>query len=99
MPFTDQERLPFSGRSPQPRHASYLGAKDAEPRAGRQLTLYLQALEDEGPNGLTDAEAARILGLERSTINARRNQLGDRVYADGFRPGVSGIRNTVWKAR
>jgi hypothetical protein len=97
MPFTEQD-LPFSGRSPQPRHASYLGAKDAQPRAGRQIRQYLQLLADH-LEGLTDAEAASLMGIERSTINARRNQCGDRVYAEGFRPGRSGVKNTIWKLR
>ena len=92
--------LPFSGITPQSRHASRLGAEEAQGRSTTQTIRYLQALKDH-PYGLTDWEAAKLLGLERSTINARRVPLvkADLVYADGFRPGVTGTRNTVWKAR
>lgn len=93
--------LPFSGATPQSRHASYLGARDAQGRAPRQSERYL-ALLQEHPDGLTDWEAAARLGVERTTINARRMELVKmgKVYSDGFRKNeTSGIRNTVWKAR
>ena len=99
MPYTDSN-LPFSGSVPQSRHASRAGAEDAAPRALPQTVRYLRALKDR-PAGLTDAEAAVVLGLLRSTINARRRPLvkAELVYADGFRDGAFGVKNTVWKAR
>ena len=99
MPWTECD-LPFSGITDQSRHASRLGAEDAKPRSENQTIRYLQALKIH-PYGLTDAEAAALLDLERSTINARRVPLvkAGLVYPDGFRAGKSGVRNTVWKAR
>lgn len=102
MPYIDGA-LPFSsGLTPQSAHASRSGAEDAAPRALSQTVRYLRLLKDS-PRGLTDAEAATRLGLERSSINARRAPLvkAGLVYADGFRQGTSGrkVRNAVWKAR
>lgn len=99
MPYLEQG-LPFSGKSPQSRHASRSGAEHAKDRALPQTVRYLQILKDH-PNGLTDREAADLLMIERSTVNARRSELvkADLVYADGFRKGDSGVVNTVWKAR
>jgi hypothetical protein len=99
MPYTDAH-LPFSGSTVQSRHASHAGATHAKHRAEPQTIRYLRVLKDH-PDGLTDREAAHLLGLERSTINARRVPLvkADLVYADGFRSGDSGVRNTVWKSR
>jgi hypothetical protein len=99
MPYTEQG-LPFAGSNPQSRHASRLGAESAEPRALPQTIRLLQMLKDH-PWGLTDQESADLLGLQRSTINARRAELvkADLVYADGFKDGKFGTRNVVWKAR
>jgi hypothetical protein len=93
--------LPFSGSVPQSAHASRAGAEDAAPRALSQTVRYLAQLKGHR-DGLTDAEAAKLLGLERSSINARRVPLvkAGLVYADGFRPGPTGkVKNTIWKAR
>lgn len=93
--------LPFSGSTPISRHASHQGAEDAEVRALPQ-TIRLLALYKSRPQGATDWEAAELLGLERSSVNARRSPLvkAGLVYADGTRPGPTGkIKNTVWKAR
>ena len=99
MPYVD-ESLPFSGITPQSRHASRSGAEQAHSRSTSQTIRYLQALKDH-QYGLTDREASDLLKLERSTINARRVPLvkADLVYADGFRPGATGARNTIWKSR
>ena len=99
MPHTEQG-LPFSGVTPQSRHASHAGAQDAAPRALSQ-TIRLLALLKAHPLGLTDAESAVLLNIERTSINARRAPLvkAGLVYAAGFRPGPTGkIKNTVWKA-
>jgi hypothetical protein len=96
--LTDQGDLPFSGNTVESRHASYLGAKAAEPRAAKQRERY-RALLREHREGLTDAEAAFLLNVDRTTINARRNECDD-VYPYGFRKNVkSGIKNVVWKIR
>lgn len=100
MPYTDSD-LPFSGSSPLSRFTSHQGAEDAKDRALPQTIRYLTLLKSR-PQGCTDAEAAALLNLERTSINARRGPLvkADLVYADGTRPGPTGkIQNTVWKAR
>lgn len=99
MPYIEAA-LPFSGSVPQSRHASRAGAEDAAPRALNQTVRYLASLKAH-PQGLTDAEAAELLNLERTSINARRVPLvkAGLVYADGFRPGPTGkVKNTIWKA-
>lgn len=99
MPYTDSG-LPFSGLTPQSAHASRAGAEDAAARALPQTVRYLALLKSRS-QGCTDAEAADLLGLERSSVNARRVPLVKAwlVYADGFRPGPTGkVKNTVWKA-
>lgn len=95
--------LPFGGSTPQAAHASRAGAEDAAPRALSQTVRYLSALKAR-PHGLTDAEAATVLGVERSTINARRVPLvkAGLVIADGFRTRRTNgraLKNTVWKAK
>jgi len=89
--------LPFQGSTPQSAHASRSGAEDAAPRALSQTVRYLALLKAHG--GLTDAEAARLMGIERTSINARRGPLLDAgvVVAGGFRPGATGTKNTVWR--
>ena len=99
MSYTAQG-LPFAGSTSISRHCSYAGAVDAQDRALPQ-TLRLLTLLKSRPQGCTDMEAAELLGLERSSINARRRPLvqAGLVYADGTRPGVTGVRNAVWKSR
>jgi hypothetical protein len=99
MPYIDHA-LPFSGSTPQAAHASRAGAEDAAPRALNQTVRYLALLKSR-PHGCTDWEAAELLGVERTTINARRRPLvkAGLVYADGFRDGPTGVKNVVWKAR
>lgn len=99
MPWVEGA-LPFSGSTPQSAHASRAGAENAAPRALTQTVRFLAALKAR-PQGLTDWEAAELLDVERSTINARRRPLvkAGLVYSDGFRPGPSGVRNAVWKAK
>jgi hypothetical protein len=51
---------------------------------------------------MTDAEMASYLKLERTTVNARRNELVEagRVIAAGKKKNPrSGMTNTVWRAR
>jgi hypothetical protein len=97
MPYTDHG-LPFaSSESPVAAHCSHQGAIHAERRAGPQVLLLLAAYATYGP--MTDAEAAKRLGLERSTINARRVPLRDRgivVAVDTVKNPVTQVRNTRW---
>lgn len=88
--------LPFSGSTPLAAHCSWLGAEDAKARSGKQTAALLGLYEQHGP--LTDAEAARRLGVERTTVNARRNELVRRglVVAVDTVKAATGIRNTRW---
>jgi hypothetical protein len=92
MPYT-AERLPFSESLPQSRCLALA-------RLGPQAQDYFDLLTAH-PKGLTDMEAADLMNVERSSINGRRRPLvkQELVYADGFRVGVSGVKNTVWKIR
>lgn len=97
----DHPRLPWSGITPLSAQTSYEGAQDATKRADVQLWSYLRALRTRGEHGLTDLEAAALLGIERTSICARRNWLAQRgfVRASGrTRPGPTGVRNVVWIA-
>lgn len=99
MPYLEQQ-LPWQGLTPQSRQASRSGAANAAPRALNQTVRYLQALKDRPQHGLTDAEAAVVLGVERTSINARRVPLvkAGLVYASSeTRLGRTGVKNVVWK--
>lgn len=82
--------------SPLARHASWLGAISGQERVGRQCLALLQLYRDEGP--LTDREAAKRLGVERTTINARRGELVKRgwVVAVDLVETETGVKNTRW---
>ena len=96
MPYT-QDSLPWQGSAPLAAHCSFLGAQDAAERAQTQSAALLAAYRTHGP--LTDAEAAHLLRLDRSSVNARRSQLiaEGQVQAAGSRINRdTGIRNTTW---
>ncbi len=86
--------------TPLARHCSALGAQDALPRACRQTRSYLRLMAQRGDNGLTDWEAADLMGIERTSITARRRPLCTLaepwVVTNETRPGPTGIKNTVW---
>lgn len=98
MPYTEAG-LPFSGAVAQSQHTSRAGADNATGRAVNQTIRYLAALKDRGDHGLTDLEAARVLGIERSSVNARRRPLvaAGLVVAGGFRDGPTGVKNVAWR--
>lgn len=99
MPYLEQQ-LPWQGVTPQSRHTSREGAENAAPRAMTQAIRYLALLKDRPEHGLTDSEAAALLGIERSSVNARRVPLvkAGLVYASSeTRLGPTGVRNVVWK--
>lgn len=66
--------LPFAD-SPHPiaRHHSALAAIAAAPTRGRRTLEYLALLGEVGEEGVTDHDAARMLGLPLSSINSIRN--------------------------
>lgn len=86
--------------NPLARHCSALGAQDAQPHACAQAQRYLRLLAKRGDHGLTDYEAANLMGIERTSITARRRPLCTLaepwVISGTTRPGPTGIRNTVW---
>ncbi len=89
--------LPFQGIEPMARHCGYQGARHAAERVGRQCLALLALYRGHGP--LTDARAAFLLRLERTTINARRNELvklGLVRAVDTEKNDTTGIRNVRW---
>ena len=97
MGWTDQG-LPFAASlSPLAAHTSYQGAQAAAGRAENQTLRLLELYARRGPT--TDAEAAAVLAIERSSINARRAPLCRRgivVAVDMVKNDDTGIANTRW---
>jgi predicted ArsR family transcriptional regulator len=90
--------LPFQGSTLLSRHCSAEGAKSAAERCGRQAVALLALYRSHGP--LTDAQAADAMGIERTSINARRNalvKLGLVEAYDTVKNDRSGISNTRWQ--
>lgn len=88
-----------SALSPLARHCSALGAQDAAKVSDRQSLALLSLYQTRGP--LTDQEAADALGLQRNSINARRNSLIKLKLVDERPKGtrkneVTGISNATW---
>jgi len=94
---------PWQGTTPQSAHASLEGARAVQrDQAIDQASRYWRLLRDRGARGATDWEAHEALGIQRSSINARRAQLtrsGAAIVPAGFRPGPTGIKNVVWQLR
>ena len=65
--------LPFSGIEPLARHHSWLSAQHAARTRGEKSLRYLQALTEAGEWGLTDWEAASLLGWPLSSVCSIRN--------------------------
>lgn len=89
--------LPFQGSEPLARHCSHQGAVQAAERAGRQAVAILALYAAQGP--LTDAEVAEALGIQRSSVNARRAALMKlrlvRSWGTKQNP-ATGITNTTY---
>lgn len=92
--------LPFSGSVPLTRHTSRAGAEAAAERAPSQTARYIAALLD-ARDGLTDHEAARLLGIPNTSVCARRAPLrkAGLIYAEGTRPGPDKVSNAIWRWR
>lgn len=101
MPHTDigQGALPFSGRTAQSRHTSYLAAVAAQAGRSHKRGQYLAWLKANGP--ATDHQAAEQLGFQLSTICSLRNGCFDRaeVEACGIVEGAYGRKVTLWRSR
>lgn len=95
-------RLPLSGNSMLAAHCSSLGALAAAGKANGQALQLLTLYRERG--ALTDQDAADLLGVQRSTVNARRNDLIRLGHVDETPKGtkrnaVTGIRNSLWGLR
>lgn len=89
--------LPFQGNEPVSRHCSHQGAVAASEKVGRQCVQLMTLYRQKGPQ--TDQEAADALGIQRSTVNARRAELVKRglVQAVGTSKNMAtGVNNTLW---
>lgn len=90
----------YARRGPvQARHASREGAESVAGRAETQTARYI-ALLQAYPEGLTDWRAAELLGVERTSVNARRSPLVKTgvVVANGFhKDDHSDVANTRWQ--
>jgi hypothetical protein len=97
MPLT-QQQIAYSGVTAQSRHASHQGAEAIAPRQPTLILRYLGALKQRPTHGLTDQEAAALLGVKVTTITGRRNECLEcgLVEPNGFRDGDSGVKVTVW---
>lgn len=97
MPWIEN-RLPFADSpSPMAGQASYHGAQDATARETSQTVRLLELYAKRGPT--TDWDAAKWLGIERSTVNARRAPLCRRgivVAVDRVRNVETGSDNVRW---
>ena len=71
--------LPFAGATPISRHRSSQAAQAASVTRGRKTLEYLTLLERIGANGVSDHDAARMLGLPLSSVNSIRNGCGEHV--------------------
>ncbi len=97
MPWTETD-LPFAeSPSPLAGQTSYNGAQAATGRAENQTIRLLELYAKRGPTH--DWDAAKWLGIERSTVNARRVPLCKRgivVAVDTVKNADTGIRNVRW---
>ena len=85
--------------SPVARHCSSMGALDAAEHSGRQALALLALYRAQGPQ--TDQEAADALGIERTSVNARRAGLIRLRLVDASPKGIrknasTGISNATW---
>lgn len=99
-PLVDPALHPVSVPYAKGSETSKAGAQRVQSIAGQQCQTLLEWYRTEGP--LTDAEAATLMDVERSTINARRNALIDfgKVEEKGQRKNLtSGVSNTTWGLR
>lgn len=100
MPYTDtQPSLPWSGRTPRSRQASYDAAVSAAETRQAKCALYLAWLKQVGQ--ATDHGAAEHFNWPLSSICSIRNLLMDRgmVTALGDCIGRYGKKVTIWTVR
>lgn len=89
--------IPYAiSATPEATECSKAGARKAAESVGRQSLELLALYKQHGP--LTDREAADLMRIERTTVNARRSQLrrlGLVTLVDTVL-GTCGVRNTRW---
>lgn len=93
---TSQPALPFHGRTPHSRHASYAGAVAASGGASSKRARYLEWLRVRGR--ATDEDAEIELGMRRSSVCSTRNGCVERglVVSVGVTSGRQGRTLAVW---
>lgn len=96
--FYPSESLPFTGKSRDTVETSKEAADHAAPSASIQRERIYQALVNCWPEGLTDDELQRKLGLDGNTQRPRRRELeqAGRIQAKGTRQTASGRSAVVW---
>lgn len=99
--FSRDVNLPVSGKSPIARHHSAKAAQSAAVNRGRKTLEYLALLEKVGEVGVTDHDAARMLGVPLSSVNSIRNGCGSLVEARSDFNGLSpfGKSVTLWRKK
>lgn len=101
LDWTTDVSLPVSGKSPIARHHSAKAAQSAAVNRGRKTIEYLELLEKVGARGVTDHDAARMLGVPLSSVNSIRNNCGDLIEPRSDASGVSpfGKSVTLWRKK
>ena len=96
-----QAALPFSGRTPHARHASYTGARAAERGRGVKTQMYLQWLRAHQPATDQDAADALYPLLRLNAINSIRNTLvvHGLMESAGTVTGPCGASRTLWQIK
>jgi hypothetical protein len=93
-----EQTLPFSGTTPISRHHSAQAADRAAVTRGKRTREYLELLAHIGPAGVTDHDAARMLGLPLSSVNSIRNGCGALIVpAETAGQSPYGRTVTRWK--
>lgn len=85
---------------------SHMAAVDAIDRATSHRQIALKALQNAGPEGLTDFDLEAVTGIKQTSIGKRRGDLVtlgyvERLIVDGVpqrRPAPSGSLAAVWVA-
>lgn len=89
---------PINGKTPQSKHASYTGAREAQKGRGAKQATYAQILRNHGP--LSDQDVAALTKWPLSSVNSIRDSFGGQITAQGLEPSPFGrARRTRWGFR
>lgn len=87
--------LPFHGKTPQSKHASWTGAREAQKTRGEKRATYAQILRNHGP--ISDQDVAGLTTWPLSSVNSIRDSFGEQVTAQGLEPSPFGrAKRTRW---